>query len=337
MGELILLLVLSGITSWFLTGMLRSYAIRKNLLDIPNDRSSHAVPMPRGGGLAIVVTVCLGSAILLVLDQLNSRYLYGFVGSGAAVALIGFMDDQGHVSPVLRLMVHGCAVIWGLYWLGGDLQLAIFGHVLELHWLGYLLLVVILVWILNLYNFMDGIDGIAASEAIFIAVSGLLFTSFAEDSSLQLVAILLIGATAGFLFWNWPPAKIFMGDVGSGFLGVVLGFYAYSLSLNGVVSFWSWLIVFGVFWVDATYTLLHRILNRAAWYEAHRSHAYQHAAMRWGHLKVTVVVSLINFLWLLPIAYLANIHRALGGELTLLALFPLVLMAFNLRAGKESC
>lgn len=332
---LVLWLLLAVVVSWMLTGLLRRYAASKNLLDIPNKRSLHAVPIPRGGGMAIVVTFLMGLVSLLIIRELNAQVLLGLLGAGALVAAVGFMDDHGHLSPKWRLLVHFSAAIWTLVWLGELPELTIFGHVLNLGWLGYAATAVALVWLLNLFNFMDGIDGIAASEAIFVAGSGLVFAILAAHTSLQLVAVLLIGATLGFLIWNWPPAKIFMGDVGSGFLGITLGIYAYWAMVDGVVSLWSWVIIFGVFIVDATFTLIRRIIQRRKWYEAHRSHAYQHAARRWGHLRVTVAVSLLNVMWLLPIAYISNIHREFGPILTVLAFLPLVVLVLLLRAGKD--
>lgn len=247
--------------------------------------------------------------------------------------MIGYLDDRAHVSPLWRLLCHLVAAIWCLICLGTISGFSLFGYVLDWQWVGYVISVIMLIWILNLYNFMDGIDGIAASESIFIAGCGWLFALLAGNNSMQLIAILLIGASAGFLIWNWPPARIFMGDVGSGFLGMVLGMYAYHSILNGDVAFWSWFIIFGVFFVDASYTLIKRIMSRQSWYQAHRSHAYQLAARQWGHLRVTLAVSVINVLWLLPLAYLANVHRNWGGGLALLALLPLVVIANALRAG----
>lgn len=328
-------LLLSVVISWVLTGFLRRYALSKNLLDIPNKRSSHVVPIPRGGGMAIVITFLLGLVFLSSIQELNYQILFGLFGAGLLVAAVSFIDDHGHLSPKWRLLVHFLAVSWALAWIGGRPELSVFHHVVNLGWLGYVITAVILVWLLNLFNFMDGIDGIAASEAIFIACSGLLFACHAGHISLQLVAIILIGSVFGFLIWNWPPAKIFMGDVGSGFLGIILGIYAWWAIAEGTSTVWSWVIVFGVFSVDATVTLVRRFLQGQTWYEAHRSHAYQHAAQRWGHLPVTISISLINIFWLLPIAYLSVIYRSWGSLLTLLAYLPLVVLVFRLRAGKE--
>lgn len=333
--ELLSGLFLTGIASWLLTGLLRRYALKKNLIDLPNQRSSHLVPIPRGGGMAIVLAFMSGMFLLYKYKGLDISVLMALFGAGVLVALVGFLDDHGHVPPLWRLLTHFLAVAWGLTWLGGLPALTTFGHIILPGWLGYMVVAVALVWLLNLFNFMDGIDGIAASEAIFVAGSGYLFASHGMHADQQLVAVLLIGATVGFLIWNWPPAKIFMGDVGSGFLGVTLGVYAYWAITDDVVSTWSWIILFGVFVVDATFTLLRRIQQRQKWYAAHRTHAYQNAAKKWGHLRVTLAISLINLFWLLPIAYLANMHREWGPALVILAFAPLLVLVLVLNAGKD--
>jgi len=318
-----------------LTALLRRYALKKNLIDIPNERSSHMTPVPRGGGVAIVASFYAGIFFLFVQYGLALFVSVGLAGAGLLVASVGFLDDHGHVSAKWRLLIHFIAIGWALAWFGKMPEAMFYGYAADLGWLGYIIVAVTLVWLLNLFNFMDGIDGIASSEAIFIASSGLFLVRLTGHADLELVAMVLIGSTTGFLIWNWPPAKIFMGDVGSGFLGVMLGIYAYWTILVDAVSFWSWMIIFGVFIVDATLTLIRRFIGRKAWYMAHRTHAYQHAAHRWGHLYVTLVVTAINIVWLLPLAYLANNHRAWGAELAFLANLPLVVLVSLLGAGKE--
>src|SRR5207253_813322 len=153
-----------------------------------------------------------------------------------------------------------------------------------------------LLWLLNLFNFMDGIDGIAAGEAVFVSLSvaAAALASGSGDRSVWL-AFIVAGAALGFLRWNWPPARIFMGDVGSGFLGFMLG----SLS---IIAHQKWrvpvsvpLILLGVFVADATTTLLCRIFRGEKWYASHRSHAYQRLSQRFGaHGPVTFLVMLVN-------------------------------------------
>lgn len=326
---------LSTLAALVMTGMLRRYALNRGLLDIPNERSSHAIATPRGGGLAIVMIFVFGLLALKIFYPLSNIWI-AFLGASVLVALVGFIDDHGHIPAQWRLIGHFVAAIWALIWLGGFPSIPLFGATYDMGFVGDALAVFGLVWLLNLYNFMDGIDGIAASEAVFVAAAGLLFAVSAQHINLQLVAMLIIGSTLGFLAWNWPPAKIFMGDVGSGFLGIVLGIYGWWAIAEDVITIWTWLIVLGVFVVDATVTLIRRLIKGLKWYEAHRSHTYQYAARRWGHLRVTLAVGLINIMWILPIAYLTNIYRGWGIQLTLLAYSPLVVLVFMLREGKET-
>ena len=323
--------------SWLLTAALHRYALHKKLLDIPNERSSHTIATPRGGGLAIVLTCLAGLLVLAILNGLTWSVLFAFLGAGILMALIGFIDDHGHIAPQWRLMAHFFAALWVLTWLGGLPQIAVFGEMIHPGWIGNTLGLIGLIWLVNLYNFMDGIDGLAASEAIFVAGAGLLFTFLGEQHEMQSVAVLLIASTLGFLIWNWPPAKIFMGDVGSGFLGMVLGIYAWWSVVEGIIPIWTWLILLGIFVVDATSTLIKRIFRGERWYEAHRSHAYQHASRRWGsHRKITMSVIIINMVWLLPLAWLATKMPIWGALFALIAYFPLLILAFYLRAGEAS-
>lgn len=324
--------------SFVLTGGLRRYALARSIIDIPNARSSHRVPTPRGGGVAIVLSFLLALPLLAVIGLASWSLVWALLGAGAGIALLGFLDDHGHVAARWRLMGHFTSAAWVLFWLGGLPPLTLFGHSLNLGWPGHVLAAVYLVWMLNLYNFMDGIDGIASVEAICVCLGGgllfLLLVPGGGDSPDVWVLLLLACAVAGFLFWNFPPARIFMGDAGSGFLGVTLG----SLSLHAAwlapQLLWCWVILLGVFIVDATFTLLHRLLRGDKIYEAHCSHAYQHAAQQLGrHSSVTLAVCVINVCWLLPIALwvgLGGIDGAWGG---LLAYAPLVVLAVRFRAG----
>ena len=146
--------------------------------------------------------------------------------------------------------------------------------------------------------------------------------------------VLLVAAVMGFLIWNFPKAKIFMGDAGSGFIGIILGIFSVQAAWVAPELFCGWIILLGVFIVDATVTLLRRVLRGERFYEAHRSHAYQHAAQRWGHFRVTVSVAIINVLWLLPLACFSVLYPRLGVGLMFLALLPLMVIAIHLGAGR---
>lgn len=294
--------------SLFMTGALRRYALARSLMDIPNARSSHVVPTPRGGGVAIVVSFLLALPLIAGIGLVDWSMVWALSGAGAGIAVLGFLDDHGHIAARWRLLGHFAAAIWSLFWLGGLPRVEVFGFTLELDWLGHVLAVVYLVWLLNLYNFMDGIDGIASVEAICVCVGGtLLYVLLSFAGSAQPMAwimpMLLAAAVLGFLFWNFPPARIFMGDAGSGFLGITLGVLSLQAAWVAPQLLWSWLILLGVFIVDATFTLLRRLLRGDRVYEAHRSHAYQCASRQFGrHLPVTLIVGGVNLLWLLPIA-----------------------------------
>jgi Fuc2NAc and GlcNAc transferase len=318
--------------SWVLTLVLRRYALAKSLMDIPNERSSHSIPTPRGGGVAIVVSFLLALPVLGGLNLLSPSALYGLLGSGLLVAIIGFADDHGHIAARWRLLGHFIAAGWALFWLNGLPPIEFFGVAVDLGWFGNILALVYLVWMLNLYNFMDGIDGLASIEAISACLGMCVVYRFSGSVELIWPPLILAAAVAGFLWWNFPPARIFMGDAGSGFLGIILGGVVILSSVEKPVFLWCWLILLGVFIVDATFTLLARIVEGARIYEAHRSHAYQYAARKYNsHAVVTGLVFLINVIWLLPISILVGINLLSGAIGLLAAYVPLVIIIYKIK------
>ncbi|TLP61149.1 MULTISPECIES: MraY family glycosyltransferase [Pseudomonas] len=319
-----------------MTALLRRYALARSIIDIPNARSSHTLPTPRGGGVAIVVAFLLVQPLLVWAGLLDNAALMALFGSGLLVAIIGFMDDHGHIAARWRLLGHFFAAGWALAWIGGLPPLQVFGSTVSLGWLGHVLAALYLVWMLNLYNFMDGIDGIASVEAITACLGACLLYWLSGAFTLIWAPLLLAGAVVGFLFWNFPPARIFMGDAGSGFLGMVLGVLTLIAAWQSSALLWAWLILLGVFVVDATYTLLRRLLRGDKVYEAHRSHAYQFASRRHRrHLPVTLGVLVINLFWLLPIATAVVLQRVDGLLGLLIAYLPLLVLALFYRAGER--
>ena len=322
------------VASLFLTYGLRRYALARSIIDIPNARSSHTIPTPRGGGVAIVLSLLLAFPALTYAGFLSWSTTWGILGAGVVVALVGFLDDHGHIAARWRLLGHFLASIWALYWLGGLPTIVLFGFNLELGWLGHVLAAFYLVWMLNLYNFMDGIDGLASIEAICVCLGASLLYWLGGFDGFIIVPLVLAAAVAGFLFWNFPSARIFMGDAGSGFLGIILGLLSLQAAWIAPQLLWVWLILLGVFIVDATVTLLRRLLRGDKVYEAHRSHAYQFASRQYGrHLPVTLAVAAINLLWLLPVAtcvVLLGLDGALG---LVLAYVPLLFLAVKFNAG----
>lgn len=324
------------VLSLLLTGGLRRYALARSIMDIPNARSSHTAPTPRGGGVAIVLTFLMTLPVMTMADALAWPVMWALLGAGAWIAMIGFLDDQGHIAAHWRLLAHFAGAAWVLAWLGGLPPLTLFGVQIDFGWLGYALAALYLVWLLNLYNFMDGIDGIATIEAITVCLSGALLYLLIGKASLALLPLLLAAAAGGFLFWNFPPARIFMGDAGSGFLGITIGILSLQAAWEAPQLLWSWLILLGVFVVDATWTLFRRLLRGDKVYEAHRSHAYQYAARHFGkHRPVTLTVAAINLIWLLPLALWVGIGGLDGALGVILAYSPLVLLAVKFHAGEK--
>lgn len=321
--------------SLLMTAFLRRYALARSIIDIPNIRSSHAVPTPRGGGVAIVLAFLMALVALGVYGLVDGHAVLGLAGSGGLIAVIGFMDDHGHIAARWRLLGHFAAAAWGLYWMGGAPEIVVLGQQFSMGWIGTIVAAFYLVWMLNLYNFMDGIDGIASVEAICVCLGVCLVYVLAGHPDLIAAPLLLAAAVAGFLFWNFPPARIFMGDAGSGFLGIILALLSLHATWTEPSLLWSWLILLGVFIVDATITLLRRLMRGDKVYEAHRSHAYQFASRRFGrHLPVTVAVGVINILWLIPLAIAAGTLAMDGSMALLVAYIPLVVLALKFRAGE---
>lgn len=327
------LLFVVFIISWGLTLVLRRYALARSIIDIPNERSSHSMPTPRGGGVAIVVSFLLALPVMAGLNLLNLAFLYALLGAGLLVAAIGFADDHRHIAARWRLLGHFIAGGWALFWLNGLPSIEFFGVVVDLGWFGNILALVYLVWMLNLYNFMDGIDGLASVEAITVCLGMCLVYWFGGAVELIWGPLTLAVAVAGFLCWNFPPARIFMGDAGSGFLGIILGGIVIQAAHSNPILLWCWLILLGFFIVDATWTLVRRLIQGEKIFQAHRSHGYQKVAARWGHLKVTWAVAIFNVGVLLPVSILV-VTGKLDGVLGVIATYiVLVGFAFLAKAG----
>jgi Fuc2NAc and GlcNAc transferase len=317
------------------TGWVRRQALQRQWLDVPNERSSHHTPTPRGGGLGIVIASVLGFATLWITGAVDAGLCIALVGGGLMVAWIGFRDDRAPVGPGARLAVHMAAAGWALAWLGGVPPIQFGATTVEFGVSGYLLGALAIGWVLNLFNFMDGIDGIAASEAAFMALAGALLAGGSSALGVPAAGMVFGAACLGFLAWNWPPAKIFMGDVGSGFLGYVLAVLALAAMWESPVALFAWLALGGVFFVDASVTLVRRLLRGERVHQAHRSHAYQWLARRWGaHLPVTLSVLSVNFLVLLPVAGFCMAYPERAASALVAALAALAVVALLAGAGR---
>jgi len=329
-GQVLMFLVaaLAGIA---LTGGIRWLALRHRLLDFPNPRSAHATPVPLGGGAAIVMILCAW----LVLMPFGDGASFVVALSGAAVAAIGFIDDSRTVSKWRRLVVHGAATALLIHETRhlGPLQIPGLPAVIPVQELCTL---IALMWLLNLYNFMDGIDGLAAVEAVTVSLglTACIYLGRYPAPDVLLACLVTAGASLGFLVWNWPPARIFMGDVGSGFLGFLLGALALVAHRETGLTPWVPAILLAVFVTDASITLLRRMIRGERWYESHRLHAYQWMSRRFGsHRPVTLIVLAVNLLWLAPLAIAAACRPEYAGLCAGVAYAPVVTGALLAGAG----
>jgi UDP-N-acetylmuramyl pentapeptide phosphotransferase/UDP-N-acetylglucosamine-1-phosphate transferase len=285
----ILLLFLLFFLSFGLTLLIKNLANKHKVIDIPNERSSHSTPTPRGGGLAIVLIWYLGISILFYQNLIEKSIFYALL-SGLLLAVVSLADDILNLRPITRLLAQLSTASLSLFFLTGFKAIEIFGIQIDYPILIYPLLIIGIVWFINLFNFLDGIDAYASNETISVLLMFFLFTS-------NPINLVLIASTAGFLFWNWPKARIFMGDVGStqlGFVLIVLGLY---FSLQKQFSMLEWLLMTSPFWFDATFTLYLRWRNGEKLSQAHKKHAYQRLVQAgFSHKKVNLILVTINLL-----------------------------------------
>ena len=274
------------LSSVILTYMIKKIALQKSLLAIPNERSSHATPIPHGGGIAIAVTWFLGLFYLFTCQEIDTS-LFKALMVGSVLSVVSFLDDLYDLKPTIRLFVQVLVSLFGLFLLGGLTKLDFGIFIIENQMVTNLLAFLGIIWFINLYNFLDGIDGYAGSEAVFLGFSGWLL----GGGNYFLVFSVSV---LGFLVWNWPKAKIFMGDVGSTLLGYNVAIFAL-YSQNHGTSVLVWLILFGVFWFDATLTLVRRYRNHEQLSCAHKKHAYQRLAQSgWSHQKIVIGAMALN-------------------------------------------
>lgn len=332
----ILLLTTCLLVSCVLTGFLRTYALKKNIIDVPNERSSHTHPTPRGGGVSFVITYLLVIVVFALIDIISLELAVPIFIAGLIVAVIGFLDDHKHVSAGIRLLCHFFCSALVVYASGSLPIISFLGYLVDFSYIGWMIAAISVVWILNLFNFMDGIDGIAGVEAVTssLVMGGIIYFIF-KDPNVSILHLALSASVLGFLIWNFPPAKIFMGDAGSGFLGLMLATLLLLSSQVSVLLLWCWLVMLGVFIVDATFTLLRRVKRGEKLHEAHCSHAYQFASREFGsHLPITLAVLFINLFWLAPITIFIALGKVDGLIGLIIAYLPLIVLALKYNAGK---
>jgi UDP-N-acetylmuramyl pentapeptide phosphotransferase/UDP-N-acetylglucosamine-1-phosphate transferase len=270
------------------TGLVLLWLRRKQIVDHPNHRSSHDRPVPRGGGLAVVPIVGLCWTVLAILGAAPMGTFVA-VAVAAGLAVLSWHDDRGGLPVLLRLSAQIAGIVVALFFLPGA------GHVFQgllPPAVDFAVTALLWVWFVNLFNFMDGIDGITGSETVMIGLGVTFVAVLAAENDSGAIALgaSIAAAGLGFLAWNWHPAKLFLGDVGSIPLGFMLGWLLLGLAGSG---HWASAIILPLYYLgDATLTLLYRLVRGRRVWEAHREHFYQRAVQN-GHSHAAVVLRII--------------------------------------------
>jgi len=299
------------ILSFTLTYLIKNYMIKKSLVATINERSSHTVPTPHGGGIAIAITWFVGLVYLNYNNQIDETLFYALI-IGIVISIVSYFDDMYDLSPKLRMIVQSLVAFGGIYALGGFESLALGFVSISNPIITNIFAFLLIVWFINLYNFLDGINGYAGSEALFLAIAG--FILFGGSHFVVLgVAVL------GFLYWNFNNAKIFMGDVGSPLLGYNVSIFTLYYANQEPSNLWIWIILFGLFLFDATLTIVRRKLNGEKITQAHKKHGYQRLNQSgWSHLKVSLFGIGINVVLFMIVYFISSIAVAFLSSLIVL-------------------
>jgi Fuc2NAc and GlcNAc transferase len=322
-----------GFTIWVIRN-----AYNLGLIDIPNQRSSHTQPTPRGGGVVFTVTFYLGLIVLFVIGVVDENWILGLLIGGPLVAIVGFLDDRKSLPALMRLAVHFVAAIATF-----AIITRMFAYHIEISFLPTdnqvflgVFCVLYIMWMVNLYNFMDGIDGMAGTQGVVAALLSAALSFWQGSPQLGAVYLLLAASVGGFLFHNWSPAKIFMGDCGAYFLGFAFATLALISKVYLGHSIHAHMILLGVFICDATYTLVLRAIQGKRIYQAHRDHAFQHAVQRGlSHRRVNLMWNAVTAFWLGPVAMASVLYPLQATMFLLLGYSPLIVMVAYMKAGIE--
>ncbi|RBP48442.1 glycosyltransferase family 4 protein [Arenicella xantha] len=306
------------LVAWLATRFLIAYLIRSSMVDVPNERTLHQGSVPRGGGIVMVVTAALG--LFGVGVWTDSLLFYGILaGLLSAWGILGWYDDRHDLSPKIRFIVQFCLAL---------LTVAAFGWVnqigwLYLGWFGAVVSVLGILWMANLYNFMDGMDGLAASQSIIASITLAFWFYMANNLALAVVCGLVAASSYGFLLWNWRPAKVFMGDVGS----VTLGAFFATMIIIAVTRHdypvLSLVLIFAVFVSDASVTIARRIWHREKIWLPHRTHYYQRLATHGvSHAKIVcgaiIMMLICSLIATLSVLYRDTIALAIFGVVSIM-------------------
>ncbi len=300
------IILFSAITtlSYLFIHLIRHYAEKKQVLDHPNERSSHVTPTARGGGLAIVLLVT-GTAIGSV-NEADLNQVIVYIACGLVIAFLGWRDDVSSLSPKIRFIVQGLVAALSIYVLGyfksvtiplfGELQLGFVGIIITFFWI---------LGLINAYNFMDGIDGMAGGVALAGACAWMFISANMQNNFVFWISFAIAASSLGFLFHNWSPAKIFMGDVASTFLGYTFAVLPLLSADEGGDALMLGTLIMWTFIMDAGVTFIRRAIKRENIFSAHRTHLYQrlvasgykHASISLLYIFLTLLAGLLSYAW----------------------------------------
>ena len=310
----------AALFSWLLCRWLIRQLTRAAILDVPNDRSLHDAPIPRGAGVAISAAVCAGLMSFPLVDERGGDLILLLSAFGVAFAVLGWLDDQRRRSVLFRLSIQLVLAI-------AFVSLALPGCGNGLASVGLCVVAVgFLVWHVNLFNFMDGADGFSATHALTVALAITSFDLYEGGSYASVWGLSVAGALAGYLWWNWAPARVFMGDSGSYFLGFQL---AAVIILAGPARVLPMLILVAPFVVDASLTLAMRLRLRQAWWRGHRQHAYQRLVLSgWSPRRIAGTLAIYNLGVCWPLAWIAATTTGQASAVTIAYLLTAIIWLY---------
>jgi len=302
-----------------------SVANRFKLFSVPHQGGVRKDIIPTSGGISfgmIYLLIVIGISAYFDVPQ---NYFYSIIIGSGFIMIIGFMDDIFHLSSGFRLFIQLAFVVFVCY---------MFGLPQSIHSLDKLLILMIIIigsiWMINTFNFIDGADGLVATNCAIFSLVGGLFLLIQGQNNLSMLLFSLLGINLGFLYFNWSPAKIFMGDSGSLFLGSIFVIFSIGAYSNEVLNYWTWLILLSIFYVETTITLIIRIKRGENALKVHHSHhAYQQIIINSGkHEKPALLSIIIHTLWVIPMSILSFIYPDSGFLITLVTCLPLSIVFY---------
>lgn len=330
--------LLSFILTFAVIQFYRKFALYFGIIDMPNERSMHKQPMPRGAGICFYIGFTATLAVLFFMGELSLSFTYPIFLGGSVVMLLGYWDDLQSLPALVRLFVQMLASIFIVALLtNGFSQDVEISFLPNWPWLTSLFCIFYVAWFVNLYNFMDGSDGLATLVGIVGSAIISATSYYLNNYDLAIIYSALSFSLLAFLTMNWHPALVFMGDSGAYFLGYTFGAFALLSKLVYDTSLYVHLIVFGMFVVDATWTLLVRGFRGQRVFSPHKLHAFQKLiALGWTHPQVAALYTSVMIVWLLPMVILTVLYSDYSFLFLVIAYVPIYVFVLWMKAGWES-